>query len=204
MMIVGLTGSIGMGKSTAAKRFIEHGIAVFDADAEVHRLYSGPLVAAIETAFPGTTDAKGVDRAKLSAVLAADPSGFERLETIVHPLVRDAEQRFLAACAAADAAVAVLEVPLLFESGLDAHVDVVVVVSASAGIQRQRVLDRPGMTAAKLGGLLLRQMPDLEKRRLAHFVVDTNGSVGHCDAQVDAIIGAIEGRPARAYQAYWA
>ncbi len=204
MIIVGLTGSIGMGKSTAAKRFTERGIAVFDADAEVHRLYAGPAVAVIEAAFPGTTAASGVDRSKLSVALAADPSGFARLEAIVHPLVRDAEHRFLAVQMAADAAVAVLEIPLLYESSFDAKVDVVVVVSASADVQRRRVLDRPGMTAAKMDALMQRQMPDAEKRRRAHFVVDTNGSVASCAAQVDAIIGAFEGRRARAYEAHWA
>lgn len=204
MIVVGLTGSIGMGKSTVAKRCVDRGIAVFDADADVHRLYAGPAVSVIEAAFPGTTDVSGVDRGKLAAALGQDAAAFARLEALVHPMVRDGERRFLCAQKAANADVAVLEVPLLFESGMDAAVDVIVVVSASAESQRLRVLARPGMTPAKMDALLQRQVPDAEKRRRAHFVVDTNGSVATCSSQVDAILNAIEGRPARAYAAHWA
>ena len=150
MLIIGLTGSIGMGKSTAAKRFRHNGIAVCDADAEVHKLYAagGAAVAPIETAFPGTTTATaGVDRQKLAAQLLADPAGFKRLEAIVHPLVRAAEQAFLRQAKADGHWAAVLEIPLLFEGGGDNAVDATVVVSAPAEMQRARVMARPGMTA---------------------------------------------------------
>jgi dephospho-CoA kinase len=188
MLVVGLTGSIGMGKSTAAARFRARGIAVFDADAEVHGLYEGAAVSQIEQAFPGTCEAGRVDRQKLSQALASDPKGFERLEAIVHPLVRAAEKAFLKQRKSAGDAMAVLEIPLLFETGRDKDMDAVIVVSAAPDVQRRRVLERPGMTAAKLDRLLARQIPDAEKRRRADFVVDTNGTLAETQAQIDAII----------------
>lgn len=203
MLVVGLTGSIGMGKSTAAARFRDHGVAVFDADAEVHRLYDGPLVAAIERAFPGVTVDGRVDRPKLSRALVQSPGDFARLESIVHPAVREAERVFLKSEHARGAKIAVLEIPLLFESGGDALVDAVVVVSAEANVQRRRVLQRPGMTDEKLASLLQRQTPDAEKRRRADFVVDTSGETADCDAQIDAILPKLANRNAEAYAAHW-
>lgn len=203
MRIVGLTGSIGMGKSTVADMFRGRGIAVLDADREVHRLYAGAAAPLVEAAFPGTVVDGQVDRARLAAALGGDEARFRTLEAIVHPLVRAAEQSFLAEAAARGDPAAVLEIPLLFETGLDAHVDVVVVVSAPADVQRQRVLARPGMTAARLEALLARQTPDGEKRRRAHFVVDTGATLADTEAQVDAILGALPSRPATAYARHW-
>jgi dephospho-CoA kinase len=157
----------------------------------------------IEAAFPGTTDAQGVNRARLSAALQRDPAGFKRLEAIVHPLVRDREIAFLRDAAATGSGVAVLDVPLLYETGLDAALDAVIVVSASAAAQRERALMRPGMTAEKLDQLLARQMPDEEKRRRAHFVVDTNGPPGASLHQLDAILAMLAGRRAQAFARYW-
>jgi dephospho-CoA kinase len=203
MLVVGLTGSIGMGKSTAAARFMANGIAVFDADAKVHELYDGPLASEIEAAFPGTTANGKVDRAKLSRVLLAEPHRFKQLEAIVHPAVRAAERDFIRRETSRGAKLAVLEVPLLFEAGGYKAVDAVVVVSATAPVQRGRVLVRPDMTAEKLDRLLARQMPDTEKRARAQFVVDTDGSVETCNAQVDAIIAKLEQMPAQAYARFW-
>jgi dephospho-CoA kinase len=204
MLIVGLTGGIGMGKSTAAARFRMHGIAVLDADAEVHRLYAGPAAPLIEAAFPGTTGATGVDRARLAAAVLADPAGLARVEAIIHPLVLEAERTFLRAEKLRGAAVAVLEVPLLLETGGDARVDVVVVVSAPADAQRRRVLQRPGMTSDKLDHILSRQMPDDQKRARAHFVVDTSGTIAETEAQLDRIIATLRARPGTAYARAWA
>jgi dephospho-CoA kinase len=203
MLVVGLTGSIGMGKSTAAARFRARGIEVFDADAEVHRLYAGPLAPDIERAFPGSlTDGK-VDRAKLSARLVAEPQGFKRLESIVHPRIREGERRFLQAEYARGASVAVLEVPLLFEAGGYRTVDVRIVVSAPSDIQRQRVLQRPGMTAAKFETVVTRQIPEPEKRARADFVVDTGGTVENCNSQIDTIITKLQVTRGDAYDRFW-
>jgi dephospho-CoA kinase len=204
MLIVGLTGSIGMGKSTVAARFRRHGIAVCDADAEVHKLYEGAAVPAIEAAFPGTTHAGKVDRQKLAQALMAKPEGFVRLEAIVHPLVFAAERAFLHAEIAKGAAMAVLEIPLLLETAGEARVDVVVVASAPADKQRERVMQRPNMTPEKLDQVLARQMPDAEKRARADFVVDTGGSFAEADAQVDNIVESLKGRTGTAFDAAWA
>ena len=203
MLIIGLTGSIGMGKSTAANCFRIHGISVFDADAKVHELYAGPLAAAIEAVFPGTTLYGKVDRDKLSQALLAAPQKFKNLESIVHPAVRDAEREFILAEAAKGAKMAVLEVPLLFEAGGYKHVDRIVVVSAPAAVQRQRVLARPGMTAGKLDRLLRRQLSDAEKRAKADFVVETGGSVEACYTQVDAIIAKLRSETGTALDRFW-
>lgn len=203
MLVIGLTGSIGMGKSTAAARLRHHGLAVFDADAEVHTLYSGPLANDIEAAFPGTAADGRVDRTKLTAALLAAPHRFKDLEAIVHPRVRLEQRAFLKRHHESGARCAVLEIPLLFESGADKLCDATIVVSADAAIQRARVLARPGMSAAKLNELLARQMPDEDKRARANFIVDTSGEVAACDAQVDAIIVQIDQLPARAYQRFW-
>ncbi len=203
LLVVGLTGSIGMGKSYAANWMRARGIAVFDADAEVHRLYAGEAVALIEAAFPGTASDGQVDRTRLSAALLADPTAFKRLETIVHPLVQAAERAFLHRAAQSGAALAVLEIPLLFETGADAIIDAVIVVSAPAAAQRERVLARPGMTPEKLAVILARQIPDAEKRRRAEFVVDTGGSMLATDAALQAVFDSLAGRTGKAFAGHW-
>lgn len=203
MLIVGLTGSIGMGKSTVAGLLRLRGIPVFDADAEVHRLYAGEAVPLVEAAFPGTTSAGQVDRARLAAALARDDGLFRKLEAIIHPLVRGAEVRFLAEAHQNGASAAVLEIPLLFETGLDAHVDAVVVVSAPADVQRARVLERVGMSDVRLDALLARQLPDREKRSRADFVVDTGATFADTEAQVDTILAGLKSKPARAFARDW-
>jgi dephospho-CoA kinase len=197
MFILGLTGSVGMGKSTTARFFAEEGVPVHDADAVVHRLYEGEAVAAIEAAFPGTTSAGKVDRTKLAARVLGDPAALQRLEAIVHPLVHDAERRLLAQAQARGEKVAVLDIPLLFETGGDSRVDAVVVASAPAEVQRARVLARPGMSIEKLEAILAKQMPDAEKRRRADFVVDTSQGFDAARAQVRAILDAVARMPKR-------
>jgi dephospho-CoA kinase len=174
MIVLGLTGSIGMGKSTTAGLFAEAGVPVYDADAAVHMLYEGEAVPAIEAAFPGTTANGKVDRNELSARVVHDPSAMRRLEQIVHPMLGASRQKFLVEAERSGAAVAVVDVPLLFETGGEGRVDAVVVVTTSPEIQRERILARPNMTDEKLDAILARQMPDAEKRRRANFVVDTS------------------------------
>jgi dephospho-CoA kinase len=195
MFILGLTGSLGMGKSTTARFFAEQGVPVHDADAVVHDLYEGKAVAAIETAFPGTTAGGKVDRTKLAARVLGDAAALKRLEAIVHPLVQEAERRLLAEAQARGEKVAVLDIPLLFESGGDRRVDAVVVVSAPPEVQHARVLQRPGMTMEKLEAILAKQMPDAEKRRRADFIVDTSQGLDLARAQVRAILAAIATMP---------
>src|SRR5205823_6608405 len=173
MFVLGLTGSLGMGKSTTARFFAEAGVPVHDADAVVHRLYEGEAVKAIEAAFPGTTADGRVDRKLLAARVLDDPAALKRLESIVHPLVQAAERRLLADAEARGENIAVLDIPLLFETGGEKRVDAVVVVSAPPEVQQARVLERPGMTMEKLEAILAKQMPDAEKRARADFVVDT-------------------------------
>jgi dephospho-CoA kinase len=197
MFILGLTGSIGMGKSTTAKFFAEEGVPVHDADGTVHRLYESDAVAAIEAAFPGTTAGGKVDRGKLAVQVVGDPAARKRLEAIVHPLVRQSEKDFLAAAQARGDQVVVLDIPLLFETGGEARVDAVVVVSASAEMQRARVLERPGMTVHKFEGLRAAQVPDAEKRRRADFVVDTGQGFEVARAQVRDILAAVRNMSAR-------
>jgi dephospho-CoA kinase len=196
MFVLGLTGSIAMGKSTTANLFADAGVPVYDADAAVHRLYEGEAVAAIETAFPGTTSAGKVDRAALGRRVVGDAPALRILEAIVHPLVREAEKRFLADAEAAGAKVAVLDIPLLFETGGEARVDAVVVVSAPARVQRARALER-GISEAQFEALLARQMPDAEKRRRADFVVDTSQGIKAARAQVMNILAAVARMPTR-------
>jgi dephospho-CoA kinase len=203
MLIIGLTGSIGMGKSAAASRFRANGIAVFDADVAVHDLYSGAAAGPVEASFPGTAVHGKVDRNRLSAALLNEPQKFKLLEQIVHPLVRAAERAFIQEQAAKGAPVAVLEIPLLFEAGGYERVDVIVVVSSSSDVQRARVLARPGMTAEKFDRLLKRQLPDEEKRKRADFIVDTNGSVDACNDQIDAIVKTLRSRQGSVYERFW-
>lgn len=174
MIVLGLTGSIGMGKSTTAKLFAEAGVPVYDADAAVHRLYEGEAAPAIEAAFPGTTENGKVDRVRLSAAVVHDPAAMKKLEGIVHPMLGASRQQFLQEAERSGAPVAVIDIPLLFETGGDKRVDAVVVVTTSPELQRERILSRPGMTEEKLQAILARQMPDAEKRARAHFVVDTS------------------------------
>ncbi|HML29484.1 MAG TPA: dephospho-CoA kinase [Hyphomicrobium sp.] len=203
MLVVGLTGSIGMGKSTAAARFRARGVSVFDADAEVHRLYAGPLAEEIEKAFPGSLTDGAVDRAKLAEHVIADPNRFKELEAIVHPRVHEAERKFLQAEYENGSALAVLEVPLFLEAGRDEHVDAIVVVTASPEVQRQRVLARAGMSDAKFETVVARQLSEAEKRLRADFVVDTSGSIENCNSQIDVIITKLPALSATAYERFW-
>lgn len=193
MLVLGLTGSIGMGKSTTAGFFRALGVPVHDADAAVHRLYSGEAVPLIEAAFPGTTSEGRVDRDKLAAAVIGRPEALKRLEGIVHPLVGRAERDFRLRAAAAGHQLVVLDIPLLFETGGDRRVDAVVVVTAPKSVQRARVLARPGMTAEKLEAILARQMPDEDKRRRAHFVIDTGRGLEAASRQVADIVKALAG-----------
>jgi dephospho-CoA kinase len=196
MYVLGLTGSIGMGKTTTARLFAEEGVPVHDADATVHRLYENEAVAAIEAAFPGTTQDGKVNRGLLGERVVNDPAALKRLESIVHPLVRAAEQDFLRKAEAAGVAVAVLDIPLLLETGGEQRVDGVVVVTAPAQVQRARVLER-GVTAEKFEALLARQMPDAEKRRRADFIVDSSQGIEPAREQVRAILDKIATMPAK-------
>lgn len=204
MLLVGLTGSIGMGKSTIARRFADLGVPVVDADQVVHDLYRGAAVAPVEAAFPGVVVDGAIDRGKLSAALMADESRFKELEAIVHPLVHGAQRDLIRGYHDAGERMTVLENPLLFEMGGDARVDYTVVVSAGPEAQRARVLARDGMTEAKFEAILARQLPDEEKRRRADFVVDTSTPVEASYAQVDAIVTALGQRRGTAYQRLWA
>jgi len=197
MFILGLTGSIGMGKSTTANFFREAGVPVHDSDAVVHHLYEGEAVEPVEAAFPGVTVDGRIDRARLAEKLVGNPDAIKRLEAIVHPLVRAVSERFVAGERARGARAIVLDIPLLFETGGESRVDAVVVVSAPADVQRARVLGRPGMTAERLDALLKRQMSDAEKRARAHFVVDSSRSFDSARAQVHAILRAVAALPGR-------
>ncbi|OWZ92503.1 dephospho-CoA kinase [Sinorhizobium sp. LM21] len=188
MIILGLTGSIAMGKSTTAQMFRDFGVPVNDADEVVHQLYSGEAVAPVEAAFPGSTKDGKVDRAELSRQLMQAPERLRELEAIVHPLVRGKEQEFLAENQAASAPFVVLDIPLLFETGADKRVDRVVVVTCSADLQRQRALKRPGMTEEKLAMILARQVPDSEKRKRADYIIDTSDSFDVTRGQVKAVV----------------
>ena len=174
MIILGLTGSIGMGKSTTAKLFAEAGVPVYDADAAVHHLYEGEAAPAIEAAFPGTTVDGKVDRARLSTKVVHDPAAMKRLEQIVHPMLGASRKKFFEDAERSGAPVAVVDVPLLYETGGEKRVDAVVVVTTTPEVQRQRILARDNMTAEKLDAILARQLPDAEKRKRADFVVDTS------------------------------
>ena len=196
MFILGLTGSIGMGKSTTAKFFAEEGVPVHDSDAVVHRLYEGEAVPAIEAAFPGTTANGKVDRDRLSKHLIAHPGDFKKLEALVHPLVRAKEQKFLVDAEKRGAKVVVLDIPLLYETAGDARCDAVVVVSAPAEVQRARMEER-GMSDARFEAIIARQVPDAVKREKADFVVDSGQGFEHARAQVREILRAVASMPKR-------
>jgi dephospho-CoA kinase len=197
MFILGLTGSLGMGKSATAKMFAEEGVPVHDADSAVHRLYEAEATPLIETAFPGTTTGGRVDREKLAQRVLGDTAAIKKLETIVHPLVRKAEERFLAEAERKGAGVAVLDIPLLFETGGDKRCDAVVVVSAPFDVQRSRAFERPGMTEKKFSAILAKQMPDADKRARGDFVVDTSKGFDTARAQVRDILARVATMPKR-------
>jgi dephospho-CoA kinase len=197
MFVLGLTGSVAMGKSTTARFFAEEGVPVHDADSVVHRLYEGDAVPLIEAAFPGTTADGKVDRVKLGSRVMGDLAALRQLEAIVHPLVQDAEARFLTEAEAKGAPVVVLDIPLLLETGGNQRVDAVVVATAPAEVQRARVLERPGMTPQRLEAMLARQMPDSEKRLRADFIVDTSRGFDDARAQVREILTKVATMPAR-------
>ncbi|MDR5010118.1 dephospho-CoA kinase [Agrobacterium tumefaciens] len=188
MIVIGLTGSIGMGKTTTAKLFAAEGIPVLDSDAVVHDLYSAEAVPMIEAAFPGTTISGTVDRLELGNILRENPANFRKLEAIVHPLVRERQEAFLRKAREENQNFAVLDIPLLFETGAETRVDKTVVVSCAPEIQRQRVLSRPGMTEEKFEMILARQMPDAEKRRRADFIIDSGNGVEAARDQVREIL----------------
>ena len=197
MRILGLTGSIGMGKSTTAKLFREVGVPVYDADAAVHRIYQGEAVPAIEAAFPGTTVDGKVDRARLSAKVVHDPAAIRRLEQIVHPMLRAYHQEFLDEAERSGAPVAVVDVPLLYETGGETRVDAVVVVTTSPENQRERILARGTMTDETLDAILARQVPDAEKRDRADFVVDTSHGLDPVRARIGDILREVAKMPRR-------
>src|SRR5665811_604554 len=197
MIILGLTGSIGMGKSTTAKLFAEAGVPVYDADATVHRLYEGEAAAAIEAAFPGTPVDGKVDRARLSARVVHDPAAMKQLEQIVHPMLGASRQKFFHDAEQSGAPVVVVDVPLLFETGGEKRVDAVVVVTTTPEIQRERILARDNMTGEKLDAILARQLPDAEKRRRADFVVDTSHGLDPVRARIRDILDQAVKMPRR-------
>jgi dephospho-CoA kinase len=193
MIVLGLTGSIGMGKSTSAQMFVDEGIPVYSADEAVHSLYTGAAVPLIEAAFPGTTKNGKVDRTKLSTAVVGKPKALEKLEAIIHPLVRAEENRFRDDAQSRDAKLIVLDIPLLFETGADRRVDKILVVTAPEDVQRKRVLERPGMTPEKFDAILARQTPDAEKRARADFIIDTRHDFDVTRAEVRKIIGLLSG-----------
>jgi dephospho-CoA kinase len=197
MLILGLTGSIGMGKSTTAKLFAEAGVPVYDADATVHQLYEGEAASAIEAAFPGTTSDGKVDRNKLSARVVHDPVAMKQLEQIVHPMLGASRQKFFEDAEASGAPVVVVDVPLLFETGGERRVDAVVVVTTSPESQRERVLARGTMDGARLDAILARQLPDAEKRKRADFVVDTSHGLEPVRSQIRDILAEVVKMPRR-------
>lgn len=197
MRILGLTGSIGMGKSTTAKMFEEAGVPVYDADATVHRLYEGEAVAAIEAAFPGTTVNGKVDRTLLSPKVVHDAGAMKRLESIVHPMLRAHHQKFLDDAEKSGAPVAVVDIPLLYETGGESRVDAVVVVTTAPDVQRERILARDGMTPEKLDAILAKQLPDAEKRRRADFVVDTSHGLDPVRIRIREILEQVAKLPIR-------
>jgi dephospho-CoA kinase len=192
-----LTGSLGMGKSTAAKFFVAAGVPVHDSDAAVHALYEGEAVPLIERAFPGSTANGKVDRSKLAAMVLNDSAALSRLEAIVHPLVFASREGFLAQARTGGVPVVLLDVPLLFETGADCHCDAVVVVSARPEVQRQRAFERPGMTEDKFAAILRKQMPDAEKRRRADFILDSSQGFDHTRAQIGDILQRVATMPRR-------
>lgn len=193
MLVLGLTGSLGMGKSTCAQMFAEMGVAVFDADTAVHALYRGRAAPLVEVAFPGSVVDGVVDRSRLAVEVLGKPAAIARLEGIVHPLVRDAENEFRERAARSGRRIVLLDIPLLFEVGGEGRVDVVIVVSTTPAIQKERAFRRVGMTEERFAAILAKQMPDREKRRRAHFIVDTGGTFDATRRQIADIMKAVAG-----------
>ena len=197
ILLLGLTGSIGMGKSTTAKLFEEAGVPVYDADATVHKVYEGEATPAVEAAFPGSTTNGRVDRQKLSAMVVNNAEAMKRLETIVHPMLRSHQLKFLSDAEKSGAPVAVLDIPLLYETGGEGRVDAVVVVTTTPEIQRERILTRDNMTPDKLDAILARQLPDAEKRKRADFVVDTSHGLEPVRQRIGEILSEVVKMPKR-------
>lgn len=192
MIVLGLTGSIGMGKSTTAKMFSEAGVPVHDSDAAVHRLYEGAAAPQVEALFPGTTSEGKVDRERLAQAVVGNPQALEKLELLIHPMVRQDADRFVAKHCARGTPLILLDIPLLFETGGTGRVDKVVVVTAPAEVQRERVLARPGMSEEKFKAILDRQTPDAEKRARADFIIDTSHGVDAARVEVRRIIESLQ------------
>ncbi len=201
MRVIGLTGSIGMGKSTTANLFRTAGLPVHDADQTVHDLYGGSAAPLVEAAFVGCVKDGVVDRAALSARVMGDDAAIRKLETIIHPLVRAERDKFIQRAATRNAQAIVLDIPLLFETGGDRDCDLIVVVTVSADIQKARVLARDGMTEARFAAILARQMPDAEKRRRAHFCIDTGKGIASAERQVQDVLRATCGMQGHKWQA---
>lgn len=202
MLLIGLTGSIGMGKSETLKMFARAGLPVYDADATVHALYAkgGRAVAPVEAAFPGVTVEGAIDRAKLSNYVLGDAENLKKLERIVHPLAGEEQIEFLLKAETEGAEAVVLDIPLLLESGVTDRVDKIVVVSAPAELQRQRVLERPGMSVEKFESILAKQLPDAKKRELAHYIVETDKGLEHAEAQVQGLLKELKGTPGKVWE----
>lgn len=201
MLLIGLTGSIGMGKSETLKMFARAGLPVYDADASVHRLYAkgGRAVAPVEEAFPGVTVDGAIDRARLSEHVLGKPENLRLLEQIVHPLAGEEQITFLLKAEADGADMVVLDIPLLLESGITDRVDTIVVASAPSELQRTRVLERPGMSVEKFETILAKQLPDAQKRKLANFIVETDKGLEHAEAQVQDLLRELKGRPGKVW-----
>lgn len=197
MFVLGLTGSIGMGKSTTAAMFRAEGTDVHDSDAAVHAAYRGPAVPVIERAFPGTVRDGTVDRDLLRSRVLENPAALERLESLVHPIVAASRATFLAAAAERGRPIVVVDIPLLFETGLESEVDAIVLVSAPESVQKQRVLQRQGMTPSRLEAIIARQMPDAKKRRRSHFLIETSLGFASAERQVRGVLRALAGATGR-------
>ena len=194
MRILGLTGSIGMGKSATARLFRDAGVPVHDADDVVHQLYAGEAAPLIEAAFPGTTGPQGVNRAALGQAVLGDPAALRRLEGLIHPLVARQRELFLSEQRRNGAALVVLDIPLLFETGGEALVNVIIVVSAPKSVQKARVLARPGMSSARFEAIMAQQLPDAEKRRRAHVILNTGGGIDLTRRAVQTLLRALAGQ----------
>lgn len=199
MLIIGLTGSIAMGKSTVAKMLLDNGIPMISADQIVHDLYEAEAVPILEKAFPGSTENNQVNREKLLSLLLKEEDGFKKLETLIHPLVRQKEWEFIKENKEKSSDLVAIEIPLLFETGAEKLMDVVLLASAPAEVQKQRVMARPGMTTEKFKTLLAKQMPDAEKRKKADFIVDTSCSLSETEDQLKEIIVSLKNKQPKAY-----
>ncbi|MEP3474697.1 MAG: dephospho-CoA kinase [Hyphomicrobiales bacterium] len=199
MLIIGLTGSIAMGKSTVAKMLLDNGIPMISADQIVHDLYEDEAVPILEKAFPGSTENNQVNREKLLSLLLKEEDGFKKLETLIHPLVRQKEWEFIKENKEKNSDLVAIEIPLLFETGAEKLMDVVLLASAPAEVQKQRVMARPGMTTEKFKTLLAKQMPDAEKRKKADFIVDTSCSLSETENQLKEIIVSLKNKQPKAY-----